>query len=217
MRPSSMKATLALGAVAIALGGCEPIGMGPRLPPGPVVMPPQVPAYVLEDVIGGRAARVRKARAAGLAPLPAADAYSYVNKQELDLRRQTAGTGVEVFRSGELLLVRLPATFAFDVGKAEIKPQAISVLGEVAWTLKRYNRTLVDVLGHTDSTGSAAANQALSQRRAQAVSAYLSSHGTRAARIATKGYGATRPIADNATETGRALNRRVEIRIVPLR
>ena len=77
--------------------------------------------------------------------------------------------------------------------------------------------SLVDVLGHTDSTGSEASNKALSERRAQAVAAHLKSRGVATARIATRGYGASFPIADNATEQGRATNRRVEIKVVPLR
>jgi outer membrane protein OmpA-like peptidoglycan-associated protein len=121
-----------------------------------------------------------------------------------------------VIRSGDRILLRLPATLTFDVGRAEIKPQALSTLTEIGLTLKRFNQSLVDVLGHTDATGTPAANQALSQRRAEAVAAHLRSRGVVAGRIATRGYGSTHPIGDNATEQGRALNRRVEIKLVPL-
>jgi outer membrane protein OmpA-like peptidoglycan-associated protein len=175
---------------------------------------PVVPAYLLGDVIGGYAARAKKARAAGLKPVAVAD---YVNQQELDLRRESAGTGVDVIRSGDRLFVRLPSSGTFNVGRADISPQAVSTLGEIGLTLKKYNRSLVDVLGHTDSTGTEASNKVLSERRAQAVAAHLRSRGVGQARVATRGYGASQPIGDNSTDAGRALNRRVEIKIVPLR
>ncbi|MBA2466334.1 MAG: OmpA family protein [Sphingomonas sp.] len=196
--------------------GCMPMGP-PGPPPLPPVVGPVVPAYMHADVIGGRAARVKKARAAGARLLTAAATYDYVNRQEIELRRQTAGTGVEVIRSGELILLRLPASGTFDVGRSDIRPQAVSTVNEIGLILKRFNQSLVDVLGHTDATGTAASNVALSQRRAQSVAAQLRTRGVSPARVATRGYGATFPIADNGTEIGRGTNRRVEIKLVPLR
>src|SRR3990170_4726421 len=136
--------------------------------------------------------------------------YDLVNRKETELRRQTAGTGVEVIRSGEVLLLRLPASGTFDVGRSEIRSQAVSTVNEIGLILKRFNQSLVDVLGHTDATGTAAGNEALSQKRAQAVAAQLRTRGVSAARVATRGYGSTYPIADNGTPTGQASNRRVE-------
>lgn len=218
MRRLSTLAALAVGG-AMATAGCGlgPFAPPPPPPPAPRVVVPAVPAYVHADLIGGRAARVKKARAAKVKPLTTIDAWDYVNRQEIDLRRQTAGTGVDVLRSGELILLRLPATGTFDVGSSTIKPQAMSTLAEIGLTLKRFNQSLIDVLGHSDSTGTAAANTALSDKRAQAVAAQLRARGVSAARIATRGHAASYPIADNATEEGRAMNRRVEIKIVPLR
>ena len=211
-------AALAISAPLLATAGC---GVGPFAPPppppAPTIVVPVVPAYVHSDLIGGRAARVKKARAAGIKPLTAAAAWDYVSRQETELRRQTAGTGVDVIRSGELLLLRLPASGTFDVGSSDIKPQALSTVAEIGLTLKKFNQSLVDVLGHTDSTGSAAANVALSQKRAESVARQLRAKGVSAARIATRGYGAGHPISDNVTEPGRAMNRRVEIKLVPLR
>ena len=215
MRRLRTSAALAIAGALLATVACAP--MGPRLPPMPPVVGPIAPAYMHADVIGGRAARVKKARAAGARLLSPAAVYDYVNRQEVELRRQTAGTGVEVIRSGELLLLRLPASGTFDVGRSDIRPQAVSTVNEIGLILKRFNQSLVDVLGHTDATGTAASNVALSQRRAQSVAAQLRVKGVSPARIATKGYGATYPIADNGTETGRATNRRVEIKLVPLR
>lgn len=217
MRHLRTASALGAGLALFLTAGCAGVGAPPPPPPPPAMVVPVTPAYLQGELIGGQAARVRKARAAGLKPLGAGAVYDYVGRQELDLRRQTAGTGVDVIRSGELLLLRLPATLTFDVGRAEIKPQALSTITEIGLTLKRFNQSLVDVLGHTDSTGTPAANQALSQRRAEAVAAHLRSRGVVAGRIGTRGYGSTHPIGDNATEQGRALNRRVEIKVVPLR
>jgi outer membrane protein OmpA-like peptidoglycan-associated protein len=110
----------------------------------------------------------------------------------------------------------MPAAITFPVGSYAIQPQFQSTLREIAQTLRIDNKTYVDVLGHTDASGSEASNQALSVSRAQAVANYLKSRGVVAARIAVKGYGESAPIASNDTEEGRARNRRIEIRVVPL-
>lgn len=220
MRRFRTFAVLAVSGSLLATAGCGlgPFGPPPPPPPAaPAIIVPVVPAYVHSDLIGGRAARVKKARAAGIKPLTNINAWDYVQRQEIELRRQTAGTGVDVIRSGELLLLRLPASGTFDVGSSEIKPQAVSTVAEIGLTLKKFNQSLVDVLGHSDSTGTAASNQVLSQKRAESVAKQLRAKGVSAARIATKGYAATYPISDNVTEAGRALNRRVEIKVVPLR
>jgi outer membrane protein OmpA-like peptidoglycan-associated protein len=215
MRRFRTFAVLVLAGPLLATAGCSNIfGPGPYGPPPQAAIMPVVPGYLLGDVIGGYAARLKKARAAGLKPVAVAD---YVSQQELDLRRESAGTGVDVIRSGDRLFVRLPSSGTFNVGRSDISPQAVSTLGEIGLTLKKYNRSLVDVLGHTDSTGTEAGNKALSEKRAQAVATLLRSRGVAAARIATRGYGASQPIGDNGTDSGRALNRRVEIKIVPLR
>jgi outer membrane protein OmpA-like peptidoglycan-associated protein len=207
-----------LGGALMLTAGCNVGPPGPPpLPPVAPIAGPIAPAYMHSEVIGGRAARVKKARAAGAKLLTPAAVYDYVNRQEAELRRQTAGTGVEVIRSGEILLLRLPATGTFDVGRSEIRSQAVSTVNEIGLILKRFNQSLVDVLGHTDATGTAAANEALSLRRAQAVAAQMRTRGVSPARVATRGYGAAHPIADNGTEGGRATNRRVEIKLVPLR
>lgn len=209
-------AALVIGGAMMMIAGCAPPGP-PPLPPIAPIAGPVVPAYMQADVIGGKAARVKKARAAGAKLLSAGAVWDYVNRQEAELRRQTAGTGVEVIRSGELLMLRLPASGTFDVGQSAIRPQAVSTVNEIGLILKRFNQSLVDVLGHTDSTGTPSANEALSLRRAQSVAAQLRTRGVSNARVATRGYGAAHPIADNGTETGRATNRRVEIKLVPLR
>ena len=172
--------------------------------------------YVLGDVVGGRGDRTERILGAGIGAIAGGAVGAYMDRQEAELRRQTAGTGVDVIRQGDELLLRMPAgiTFAFD--SYNIQPQFQATLNEVAQTLDAYPSTIIDVLGHTDSVGSDAYNQQLSEQRAQAVANYLVSRGVDPARIATRGHGESMPIADNATEAGRAANRRVEIKVVPL-
>jgi outer membrane protein OmpA-like peptidoglycan-associated protein len=153
---------------------------------------------------------------AKIGSLAGAEAFAYMQRQEAALRRETVGTGVEVFRSGTDVVLRMPASITFPVGSYAIQPQFQSTLREIAQTLRIDNKTYVDVLGHTDASGSEASNQALSVSRAQAVANYLKSRGVIAARVAVKGYGESAPIASNDTEEGRARNRRIEIRVVPL-
>ncbi|WP_309662372.1 OmpA family protein [Sphingomonas sp.] len=217
MRRFRTLAALALAGPLLATAGCGNVfAPAPYGPPQAALMP-AVPAYLLGDVIGGYAMRLKKARAAGLKPVAPTAIADYVSQQEQDLRRESAGTGVDVIRSGDRLFVRLPSSSTFNVGRSDISQQAFSTLGEIGLTLKKYDRSLVDVLGHTDSTGTEAGNKALSEKRAQAVAAMLRSRGVSAARIATRGFGASQSIGDNGTEAGRSLNRRVEIKVVPLR
>ena len=111
----------------------------------------------------------------------------------------------------------MPGSVAeFDVDSSALRPQFQQTLSEIAVTLNNYPETYLDVVGHTDSDGSDAYNQALSERRAQSVATYLESRGVNRARMATLGYGETQPIASNATAAGKQQNRRVEIRIAPV-
>jgi outer membrane protein OmpA-like peptidoglycan-associated protein len=172
--------------------------------------------YLLGDLVGGNHDRNAKVIGAGIGALAGGAAGYYMDRQEAELRRQTAGTGVDVYRQGDELVLRMPSGITFPVDRYEIQPQFQSTLDQVAQTLSSYNQTYIDVLGHTDSTGSDAYNQALSERRAQSVSNYLAGRGVTQARIAARGYGEGQPIASNDTESGRAENRRVEIKVVPI-
>lgn len=172
--------------------------------------------YLLGDLVGGRNDRTEKILGAGIGAIAGAGVGSYMDAQERKLREQTAGSGVDVIRDGDNLLLRMPSGITFAYDRADVQPQFQPTLNEVASVLAQYPKTYIDVLGHTDSDGSDAYNQGLSERRASAVAAYLSSHGVQSARIATRGYGKTQPIASNATEEGKAANRRVEIKIAPV-
>ena len=172
--------------------------------------------YLLGDIIGGRNDRTAKIVGAGIGGLAGAGIGAYMDKQERDLRARTAGSDVTVTRQGDELILNLPAGVTFPVDSANIQPQFRTTLDQVADTLKQYPSTFIDIYGHTDSTGSDQYNQALSERRAASVADYLSARGVQSARIATRGFGETQPIASNDTEAGRAANRRVEIKLTPI-
>ncbi|MBW6522939.1 OmpA family protein [Sphingomonas sp. RHCKR47] len=172
--------------------------------------------YLLGDLVGGRRDRTEKILGAGIGGIAGAGIGAYMDKQEREMRARTAGTDVEVVRQGDDLLLNIPSGINFAYNSANVQPQFRSTLDKVSSVLADYPNTYIDVYGHTDSTGSDAYNQDLSERRAISVADYLSSHGVQSARIATKGYGETQPIESNETEQGRAANRRVEIKVVPI-
>jgi outer membrane protein OmpA-like peptidoglycan-associated protein len=175
-----------------------------------------VGGYLLGDLVGGRNDRTEKILGAGIGGLAGAGIGAYMDKQEHDMRARTAGTDVRVIRQGDDLILNIPSGINFATDSAVVAPSFQRTLDQVSQVLGQYNRTYVDVYGHTDSTGSDAYNQGLSERRAVSVADYLSTHGVQSARIGTRGFGKTQPIASNDTEEGRAANRRVEIKIVPI-
>lgn len=140
----------------------------------------------------------------------------YMDKQERELREATAGTGIEVERNGDQISLSLPANVTFPVNSSTIQPDFYAALNDVATTLVQYPSTAVDIIGHASSDGADDYNLALSQRRADAVRSYLLGRGMQAVRVQAIGMGETQPIADNATEAGRAANRRVEIILTPI-
>lgn len=176
-----------------------------------------VGGYFLGDLVGGRRDRTERIVGAGIGAIAGGAVGAYMDRQEQELRRQTAGTGVDVERIGDELHLNMPAgiTFAFD--RYDIQPQFRPVLDQVAETLNEYPSTMIDVYGYTDSTGTEAYNQQLSERRARAVADYLVARGVNPARIATRGFGETNLLyPEERTEAERAANRRVELRIVPV-
>jgi len=169
--------------------------------------------------VGGssRAQRNAVLIGAGLGAVAGGAIGNYMDRQEAELRAQLQGTGVSVSRVGDQIILNMPGNITFNTDQDAIKAQFYNVLNSVALVLNKYNQSLVDVFGHTDSTGSPAHNQELSERRAFSVAQYLSGRGVDARRVSIIGYGASQPIATNATEEGRSQNRRVEIQIAPLR
>lgn len=172
--------------------------------------------YLLGDLVGGKRDRTEKILGAGIGAVAGAGIGAYMDAQERKLREETAGTGVDVIRDGDNLLLRMPSGITFGYDRADVQPQFQPTLNDVAAVLAQYPKTYIDVYGHTDSDGADAYNQTLSERRAQSVSSYLVSRGVQSARVGTRGFGETQPIASNATEEGKAANRRVEIKIAPV-
>jgi outer membrane protein OmpA-like peptidoglycan-associated protein len=177
-----------------------------------------VVGYFAGDLIGGRRDRTEKVVGAGVGALAGAAVGVYMDRQERELRDKTAGTGVEIERQGNELLLTMPAGITFPINSYQVQPQFHATLDQVAQTLASYESTLIDVYGHTDPSGGDSINLPLSRNRAQAVANYLAGRGVQPARIATQGFGSAQPLAgnDNSSEAERAANRRVEIRIVPV-
>ena len=141
---------------------------------------------------------------------------NYMDQQEAELRAQLQGTGVSVTRMGDRIVLNMPSNVTFATDQDQVIPPFYPTLDSVAIVLNKFNRTLIDVNGHTDSTGSLAHNQGLSERRAASVATYLGSRGVDQRRISTLGFGPSQPVASNATPEGRAQNRRVEVLIAPI-
>ncbi len=171
---------------------------------------------LLGALVGGKKKRTEVIVGAGIGAIAGGAIGVYMDNQEKKLREQTAGTGIEVTRVGDELKLNLPDGVTFDVDSAIVKSNFHPTLDKVANVLAEYNQTYIDVLGHTDATGSDTYNMTLSQRRADSVANYLAGRGVQRARMGTQGMGESQPIATNDTAAGRALNRRVEIRVTPV-
>ena len=151
---------------------------------------------------------------AGAGALVGAGGGAYMDVQARKLREELQGTGVQVAQEGGRVYLIMPGNVTFDTNQATIRPGFQPVLNSVAKVINEYDKTMVEIIGYTDSTGSAATNNALSLRRANAVSNYLRLQGVDGNRIVTDGLGSQKPIASNATAMGREQNRRVEITLI---
>jgi outer membrane protein OmpA-like peptidoglycan-associated protein len=152
---------------------------------------------------------------AGIGALAGGGVGYYMDVQEAKLRQKLQGTGVSVTRNGDHITLNMPGNITFASSSADLNQQFFAVLDSVAIVLKEYDKTIVEVAGHTDNTGSKQTNQALSERRASTVANYLISRGTNAKRFMTVGAADAHPIGSNSTPEGRQQNRRVELTIVP--
>jgi outer membrane protein OmpA-like peptidoglycan-associated protein len=167
---------------------------------------------------GGNAAAHRKNAliGAGIGALAGGAVGNYMDRQEAKLRHELAGTGVSVTRMGDNITLNMPGNITFASASAELNPSFHGVLNSVNIVLKEYEKTVVEVAGHTDSMGAAEYNQKLSERRANSVAEYLEGQGLRTDRVITVGAGETHPVATNDTPDGRQANRRVELTLTPL-
>ena len=163
--------------------------------------------------------RQRALIGAGVGALAGGSIGYYMDKQEAELRAELAGTGVSVTRTGdngENITLNMPGNVTFATDSSDLNPAFFEVLKSVGKVVKEFDQTIVEVAGHTDSTGSDTYNQNLSERRASTVSQYFQSRGISNQRMIIVGMGESMPVADNANTTGRQANRRVEITMVPL-
>ncbi len=164
-------------------------------------------------LVGGKSHRGRNAAIGGLTGAVVGGAVgNYMDRQAAALKKSMPEA--EVIRDGDKVYVALPSGILFDLGKDALKPTAKESLSKAVPTL-RDSQTTIMIEGHTDSTGSDAINQPLSERRASRVRDYLVSQGVPASKMAAVGYGSSRPAVSNDTEANRALNRRVQIELTP--
>ena len=174
-----------------------------------------VAGALLGGLIGGKTARIIGAGVGGVAG--AAVGYQ-MDKQIKELKEDTAGTGVDVTETdnGQAILVNLPNGVTFATGSYAISPSFQATLDQIAQSLRDYPNSLIDVYGHTDTVGSTASNQTLSEERARAVANYLINRGVASNRIRWQGFGETQPKIATGDNVNEPANRRVEIKIVPV-
>lgn len=154
---------------------------------------------------------------AGVGALAGGAIGQYMDRQQRALEAELSGTGVGVARQGDNLVLRMPGDVTFATNQSTIEPRFVAVLDDVANVLREYDRSVVNIIGHTDSTGGDHINQPLSERRASSVAAYLIDRGVIRERLYVAGVSSREPVADNGTPAGRSQNRRVEIVIQPFR
>lgn len=150
---------------------------------------------------------------AGIGGLAGAGYGAYADRQEAELRKATAGTGIEVQRQGDDIKLVMPGAITFNTGSTELSPAAQFNLDKLASSFRQYGDNNIEVTGHTDSVGSNASNIELSQKRAISVGKHLIGQGIDKNRVQVYGAGPSQPIASNSSEEGRAHNRRVEIKL----
>ena len=206
------KTLIALLAGSLALSGCASLTESQQTTATGAGVGAATGAIIGAIAGGGKGAAI--GAAAGTA---AGAAGGYVWSQRMEKQRQqmeaaTQGTGVSVMQTADnRLKIQIPSDISFDTGKAAIKPELQPVLDRFANTLIENPVTNVHIIGHTDSTGSDAVNNPLSVRRAISARDYLAARGVATTRVSIDGRGSREPIADNASDAGRARNRRIEI------
>ncbi len=142
---------------------------------------------------------------AGIGALAGAAVGNYMDRQQAQLRQQLEGSGVDVTRQGDNIILDMPGDITFAYNRADLQPQFYGTLDRIATTLNQYPQTYIDVVGHADATGPDQYNLGLSQRRASSVAGYLVTRGVIQDRLFVAGQGERQPVASNATEEGRAL------------
>lgn len=208
----SILKTTAIASSLLVLSACATDDPNQRAKIGAAV------GAVTGAVIGNQTGNDRTGRVVGAVAGAAAGATigKYMDDQQKEMEEQLAAEQqrheIELERVKEdTLKLNLNSEVSFDFDSAKLKPSFYPTLDKLARIIRDYEKTTVTIVGHTDSVGSDQYNQRLSEQRAQAVAEYLPRHGVSFSRISTEGRGEYEPRADNATEAGRQLNRRVEI------
>ncbi|MQX38401.1 OmpA family protein [Roseospira navarrensis] len=212
-----LTATVAIVSVAgLLMAGCNTTGNYNRTATGAGLgaLGGAAAGAAIGAAVGGNVGRSALI-GAGVGVLAGGAVGAYMDSQEQELRQDVAGSGVQVQRQGDSLLLTMPSNVTFAVDSAQISPGFQPTLRQVAQTLRNNPKTYIQVHGHTDSTGSTSYNQDLSEDRAQAVTQFMMNQGIMPERLYWQGHGETRPIATNDTPQGRQQNRRVELRIIP--
>lgn len=170
---------------------------------------------VVGGLIGAGESKQRAAQGAILGAGIGAIGGRMLDQQERALNQQLNNPNIQVVNNGQYLTVRMPESTLFGFDSAAVSAQGQNDLYTIARNLNQYPNSTVQVIGHTDATGSQAYNQDLSQRRARSVAGILTAAGVNQSRVTTTGRGSAQPVASNNTDAGRAQNRRVEILIHP--
>jgi len=222
MGSRNFKSVIAIAALAALVGGCETLNPYTgesemsNATKGALI---GAAAGAAAGLMSGDDAVERRQHAligAGVGALAGGAVGYYMDQQEAKLRAELEGTGVSVTRMGDNITLNMPGNVTFATDSSDLRPAFFGVLNSVGKVLTEFDQTVVEVAGHTDSTGSDSHNLGLSQRRANTVSEYLYTQGILDQRIISVGMGEHHAIADNTTEEGRQMNRRVEITLVPV-
>lgn len=222
MMSLKIKAGLLLAMGTIVLSGCETLDAYTQESQTSSATKGAIIGAVSGAVVGlasGDDAVERRQRAligAGVGALAGGAIGYYMDQQEAELRAELQGSGVSVTRIGDNITLNMPGNVTFATDSSDLSPAFFNVLTSVSKVLVEYDQTVVEVAGHTDSTGSDGYNQSLSERRASSVATFLRSQNIDGQRLITIGMGETMPVADNSLAGGRDANRRVEITMVPV-
>ena len=224
MKPSlgALKITVAATALIILLSGCETLDAYTGETKTSKATKGAIIGAISGAVVGlvsGDDSVERRKRAligAGVGALAGGAIGYYMDQQEAKLRAELQGTGVSVTRMGDNITLNMPGNVTFATDSSDLSPAFFDVLTSVSKVMTEFDKTVIEVAGHTDSDGSHGYNQNLSQRRAGAVAEYLTTQGVNGQRLITVGMGESAPVTGNDTSVGKQANRRVEITMVPV-
>jgi outer membrane protein OmpA-like peptidoglycan-associated protein len=216
------KLTVAATVLVLLLGGCEVLdpytgeSKTSNATKGAII---GAVSGAVVGLVSGDDSVERRKRAligAGVGALAGGAVGYYMDQQEAKLRAELQGTGVSVTRMGDNITLNMPGNVTFATDSSDLSPAFFDVLASVSKVMTEFDKTVVEVAGHTDSDGSQGYNQSLSERRAGSVAEYLRTQGVIGQRLITIGMGETAPVVGNDTSAGKQINRRVEITMVPV-